>query len=173
MSRQKEFQAPAPKAYHSISNQILLECLLYPGLCWARGWLLLSERKRAQEGWMRREESRTAGRSESIQATLMRNPRARIVRGGVAPLHSGPELDFRPSSLMALDMVGEGGKNMIWQSRGWSRHSVPSFPEASLNPLNRPPPPCLAGPSSPMAQRLGSLHSSKGLSKCLQMCFSS
>lgn len=76
VSRQKEFQAPAPKAYHSVSHQILLECLLYPGLCWARGWLLLSDRKRAQEGRMRWEESRTAGRSESILAMLMRNPRA-------------------------------------------------------------------------------------------------
>lgn len=71
---------------------------------------------------------------------------------------------------------------MIRQSRGWKLHSLPSLPEAHpkptplkphsaleplpealLNPLNRPPLPCSAGPSSPIAQRLGSLHPVKVL----------
>lgn len=124
----------------------------------------------------------------------MRNPRAGIVSGGVPPLNSGPELDFLPSTIIALDMIGEGGKNMILRSSSWSFQSLLLFPEAhspSLLPHRHPtgkphsalePLPEASLSSYPLAPLSYSLFptspesrifiSNKGLSKCLQICSS-
>lgn len=53
------------------------------------------------------------GQSEKVLAKPMRHPGAGVVSGGVPLLNSGPELEPPPSSIIASDTAGEGGRNMI------------------------------------------------------------
>lgn len=49
--------------------------------------------------------------SENVLAKPMRHPG--VVSRGVPLLNSGPELEPPPSSIIASDTAGEGGRNMI------------------------------------------------------------
>lgn len=60
------------------------------------------------------------------------------VSGGGPPLDSGPELELPPGTITALDMVGEGGRNMIQRSSSWSLHSILLLLEAHSSLFPQP-----------------------------------
>lgn len=132
-SRQKHFQIPAPNAHHWISHQVFSEFPMCWDLCFAVMYLMWSVWR------MMKHTGRASDRRSVWEDPGQADPGARVEKEFLFLTVDEPELPC--SVIIALDMVGEGARNMIQRGSSWSRHSIPLLPPQSTLSCSLSPPP--------------------------------